>query len=68
MLAAIVMAGCEQIKPPEPDQELRAKLFFQCLDKVPASPLVVGKDSEWADVVNACASTAYYMSIKQGDK
>ena len=48
---------------PKPDQCLREKLFFQCLEKIPEGPRSTHYN-DWSEVVDKCGSQAYYLSLK----
>lgn len=71
LLVFVSLAGCDD-KPQQPvsdadvivvDQCNRQTLFLQCLSTVPTGPQATEK-SDWADVVDNCASSAYYESIR----
>lgn len=48
---------------PKPDQNIREKLFFQCLEKIPEGPRSTHYN-DWAEVVDRCGSQAYYLSLR----
>lgn len=68
LIACIILglAGCQQAIPErwEPNQELRAKLFQDCLKSLPAGP-VATKYNDWSEVVDSCGSAAYYQSLRK---
>lgn len=45
------------------DQEIRERLFFQCLEKLPKGPEVV-KYNDWDDVVDSCYNASRSMAIR----
>ena len=47
----------------EPNQNIREKLFFQCLEKIPEGPRSTHYN-DWAEVVDRCGSQAYYLSLR----
>ena len=60
---ALVLTGCEELRPPEPDQKLRNQIFERCLEKLPAGP-VTTMYNDWDEVVDACSRAAYYQSLQ----
>lgn len=61
--AVVVLAGCDAPRLPQPDQELRAKIFKECLSAIPKGPeRTVYND--WSEVVEACENAAYYQSLR----
>lgn len=72
LLAAslVMLAGCEpQIHDPNRwyyDQDIRERVFLQCLEKAPAGPEVT-KYNDWAEVVSECSSAAQGASIVGSD-
>lgn len=60
----MALAACDDIRPMrrEPDQAKRSQIFQACLKAVPDGPRVT-HTSDWADVVRACESAAYYQSM-----
>lgn len=62
-LAVMVLCGCEQLQSPQPDQLLRHQYFMECLKALPAGPQST-KYNDWDDVVDSCASAAYYQSLQ----
>lgn len=62
--AVLALSGCEESKHPkyEPNQTLRAELFHQCLEKLPAGPKAT-QYNDWDEVVGACSSAAYFQSL-----
>lgn len=64
--AAALLSGCdgEPIAKWEPDQELRAKLFKDCMSALPAGP-VATKYNDWDEVVAECGNQAYYQSLRK---
>ncbi len=62
ILSIILLAGCE-VKRQRANQELRSKLFFECLEKIPKGPERT-KYNDWAEVVDECGDQAYYMSLR----
>jgi hypothetical protein len=64
ILAFLLLSGCNDMPRWETDQELRAKLFQECLKAVPKGPdSVVSND--WAEVVDSCENAAYYQSQRK---
>ena len=62
----LVLAACNPYVPPNrPDQCLRAKLFAECLDKIPKGPNSVHNSNDWEEVVSTCGSNAYYTSLRK---
>ena len=59
-IVALTVVGCD-VK--EPDQELRVRLFERCLANLPAGPTVT-MYNDWDEVVDSCASAAYYQSLR----
>ena len=45
------------------DQELRQKLFKECLENVPKGPDNV-KYNDWAEVIEMCEKASYYQSLR----
>lgn len=60
------LSGCDGPVNPspryEPDQAKRIELFKMCMAALPAGP-VSTKYNDWDEVVSACGSEAYYMSM-----
>lgn len=64
MLAiSILFSGCTDEQKSGPDQCLRAQLFKDCMESLPAGPQET-KYNDWAEVVEECNDTAYYQSIR----
>lgn len=59
-VALLLLAGCDQRGP---NQKLRREIFMHCLEKAPAGPQVT-KYNDWSEVVDSCASAAYYQSLE----
>lgn len=61
---SLSLAACDELKHMrrEPDQAKRAQIFQDCLRAVPEGPRVT-HTSDWAQVVKACDSAAYYQSM-----
>lgn len=57
----IALTGCSQ---PEPDQDLRAKLFLSCMNSLPAGPTAT-MYNDWDEVVEECGRQAYFMSLRR---
>jgi len=65
ILCAAALAGCDAPKQDwGADQCLRAELFQQCLKALPAGPQST-QYNDWDEVVSACASAAYYQSLRK---
>ena len=67
LCASLALAGCEMPSPPEPDQELRQELFFQCLQLTPKGPESV-QYNDWAEVVSECGHQARSMALPNTKK
>lgn len=68
IVAAVLASGCAEDVPVEmslPDQCLRAQLFQQCMNSLPEGPKTAGKYNDWDEVVEACASSSYFQSIRR---
>jgi hypothetical protein len=68
-LAALALAlGACAPPPPQPvhDQCLRARLFQECLARVPVGP-TAPVTNDWAELVAECESAAYYQSYRHPD-
>ena len=64
LLTLVLMAGCsEPAQMPTPDQCLRSTLFQACMKSLPAGPQST-QYNDWDDVVDSCASAAYYQSLR----
>ncbi len=67
MLAATTLAACGPKTPYEPhsqsDQCIRAELFRQCMQSLPAGP-VATQYNDWAEVVDECDGASYYQSMR----
>lgn len=61
-LVMLVLAGCDVPKPPQPNQDIRERIFFQCLAAIQKGPEQT-KYNDWQEVVNECGHQAYYMSF-----
>ena len=60
-----LLTGCaEEGQQTKTDQCLRAKLFQQCLDKIPEGPIAT-KYNDWDEVVKTCDSAALYQSKRK---
>jgi hypothetical protein len=59
-----LLAGCDPTIPSGPvvNQEIRERVFFECLARVPKGPDQT-KYNDWAEVVEECGSQAYYISL-----
>jgi len=64
LTSVLALVGCDEIRSAKVmvDQELRTKLFNECLSSVPAGPLVT-KYNDWDEVVDSCSSSAYNRSL-----
>lgn len=65
-LLSAALVGCEQSPMPRPDQCLRAQLFKECMQILPKGPERIHNSNDWDEVVDACARTAYYNSLRNG--
>lgn len=64
LLVVVLLAGCSAGPNSQVvDQCIRQQLFQQCMSELPAGP-VVTHYNDWDDVVNACNTTAYNMSLR----
>lgn len=64
VLLVLGMAGCDLPEQTTNNQCLRAEIFKQCLAQIPEGPeRTVYND--WAEVVDACESAAYYQSLRK---
>ena len=63
----LLLAGCDEVKGPVVNQEIRERLFFQCLERIPKGPEQT-KYNDWDDVVSECGTQAYYMSLNRQTK
>lgn len=57
----VALSGCEHEQRPDP--EIRAERFDSCLKNVPSGPQQT-KYNDWAEVVEACESAAYWQSFR----
>lgn len=57
----LTLAGCSEVW--KTDQELRTKLFFKCMEALPAGPQKT-MYSDWDEVVAECDNIAYYQVRK----
>lgn len=64
LICLILCGACEIVPTYETDQELRHKIFMECLDKIPEGPEQT-KYNDWDEVVKAYDSVAYYQSQKK---
>lgn len=64
VLLMVLLAGCDVPKPPQNNQEIRERLFFQCLVAIPKGPEHT-KYNDWDDVVAECGKQAYMMSFER---
>ena len=62
-VCALVLAGCEKVQGPQPDQCMRAELFAKCLSLLPAGPSST-QYNDWSEVVDSCQNAAYYQSLR----
>jgi hypothetical protein len=67
LCAVLFVAGCDEVKGPVVNQEIRERLFFQCLERIPKGPEQT-KYNDWDDVVRECGTQAYYMSMNRQAK
>lgn len=58
----LVLSGCAPQF--ESDPELRQRLFFECLGKIPKGPEHT-KYNDWDEVVEVCGREAYYLSFRR---
>jgi len=60
----VILSGCEPHVPAtSANQCIRAELFKQCMSILPAGPSTT-KYNDWDEVVDSCASSAYYQSLR----
>jgi hypothetical protein len=68
LLATLLLTACddvvETVSPAAPDQCLRREIFTECLRLVPKGPDTV-VNNDWDEVIEACALTAYYQSLRR---
>lgn len=58
------LAACKDpAVPTEVDQCLRAELFKQCMNSLPAGPAST-KYNDWSEVVSECQHFSYYTAIR----
>ena len=62
VVIGLLLAGCDEVKGPVVNQEIRERLFFQCLERIPKGPEQT-KYNDWAEVVSECGTQAYYLSV-----
>lgn len=62
LIAVLLMAGCDVPKLQGPNQDIRERIFFQCLAAIPKGPEQT-KCNDWQEVVEECGQQAYYMSF-----
>ena len=60
---ALVLAGCERVQGPQPDQCMRADLFAKCLSLLPAGPAST-QYNDLSKVVKACQQASYHQSLR----
>jgi len=58
----LALAGCDQPKYHH-DQALRTRLFFRCLQALPAGPRST-QYNDWNEVVSECGDQAYDMATR----
>lgn len=59
-ISLLILTGCQEGEW-RVNQELRAKLFQQCLQLVPKGPDNT-KYNDWAEVIGECEDAAYFQS------
>jgi hypothetical protein len=61
--AALIIAGCSSGPTYDValDQQLRQKIFCDCLKDVPKGPEVTGK-SDWSKIVEKCSDHSYFAA------
>ncbi len=65
ILSILTLTGCEATQTgPTVDQCMRKDLFQQCMKLIPPGPTNV-QYNDWQEVVEQCALTAYYQSLRQ---
>ena len=66
ILVVLLLAGCDTAIPQGPivNQEIRERVFFACLERVPKGPEHT-KYNDWSEVVEECGSQAYYISLNR---
>lgn len=71
VLIVLACAGCNEdssgrgaptMAEWEVDQSIRREVFTNCLKNLPAGPNSA-KYNDWDEVVDSCASTAYYQAM-----
>ena len=60
-LGLAALSGCVEPDRRVPDQELRRRLFFECLKSAPAGPQST-KYNDWDEVVSECGDQALMLS------
>jgi len=60
----LLLAGCDEMKGPVVNQEIRERLFFQCLERIPKGPEQT-KYNDWDEVISECGTQAYYMALNR---
>ncbi len=60
----LLLAGCDEVKGPVVNQEIRERLFFQCLERIPKGPEQT-KYNDWDEVISECGTQAYYMALNR---
>ena len=63
LIALLLLAGCDSTPATTCDQCLRARLFQECLERVPQGPPNTVYN-DWSEVVDSCADAAYYQSLR----
>lgn len=67
LICLFLLSSCGWMEPEytyETDQELRQKIFMECLDKIPKGPEKT-KYNDWDEVVQTCDDVAYYQAQKK---
>ena len=64
--AAACLCACGNAPTMVVDQKLRHEYFIECMQKLPKGPAQT-KYNDWDEVVEACSSSAYYLSLRMSD-
>lgn len=66
-MAALALAACDDVKPRVTylDQCARAKLFEECMNRIPKGPEhITATSNRWNDTIEACNDSAREMSFR----
>lgn len=64
----VALLGCdrESVVKTEADQCIRARIFKECMDSIPKTPVVTHENNTAiANIVKQCDTTAYYQSLRK---